>query len=221
MKYMDKATIDSVNTYLQDVSMIKASYWMDEVKMNMSYDFMEPWHYVEIPKDKTYVATAKPNIINVLERVITSLNYTKTRKRDDTKLSLKILLHLVADIHQPLHCGYPKDKRGKNTKLRFFYKATDLHSVWDAEILEYKTITSEDCLALVSSLSDNDIAAMQEVNVIKWAEESRNLLNHVYDFKNAKIDDSYVDRNAALIKMQLVKAGLRLAAVLNSSFGKK
>jgi hypothetical protein len=220
MKYMEKAAIDSVKSYLQDISMIKAGYWMDEVKMNMSYDFMESWHYVNVPKDKTYVATAQPNIINVLERVITSLNYTDTRKREDTKLSLKILLHLVADIHQPLHCGYAKDKGGNNTKLRFFYKATDLHSVWDSEILEYKSISAEDCMAMISDLSQKDITAMQEINVIKWMEESRNLLPRVYDFKAAKVDDEYVDRNSALIKMQLVKAGLRLAAVLNSAFVK-
>jgi hypothetical protein len=42
----------------------------------------------------------------------------------------------------------------------------------------------------------------------------------VYDVKAGKVDDEYVDRNSTIIKMQLVKAGLRLAAVLNNAFNK-
>jgi hypothetical protein len=221
MKYMDQAVIDSVNSYLQDVSIVKAAYWMDEVKMNITYDFMEPWHYVNIPKDKTYVSTAQPNIVNVLEKLITTLKYTPSRKREDAKLSLKVLLHLVGDIHQPLHCGYGTDKGGNEVKLRFFYKSTDLHSVWDTEILEYQGISADDCINMISNLSEKDIRAMQEINVIKWMEESRNLLSHVYDFKGSKVAEDYVDRNTPLIKMQLVKAGLRLAAVLNQTFKKQ
>jgi hypothetical protein len=221
MNYMDQAVIDSVNSYLQDVSIIKAAYWMDEVRMNTSYDFMEPWHYVNVPKDKTYVSTSQPNIVNVLEKLITTLKYTPSRKREDTKLSIKILLHLVGDIHQPLHCGYASDKGGNDVKIRFFYKSTDLHTIWDTEILEYQGISAEDCINMVSTLSEKDIKAMQEINVIKWMEESRNLLTKVYDFKGSKIAEAYVDNNIPLIKMQLVKAGLRLAAVLNQTFKKQ
>src|SRR3954468_1582478 len=71
--YLDKSVTDSVDFYLDDISLVKASYWMDEVKMNINYDFMKPWHFVTIENDKTYVKTKNPDIINVLENVIIKL----------------------------------------------------------------------------------------------------------------------------------------------------
>ena len=217
-QYLDKSVIDSVDNYLGDISLEKAGYWMDEVVMNSSYDFMKPWHFVAIESDKTYVRTKMADVVNVLENTIVSMKKRKGRK--ETFLSIKILTHLVADIHQPLHCGFVKDKGGSQVKLRFFYKATDLHEVWDSEVLEYQGITAEDCLRLASQFTKRDIASYQRVDVLAWMEESRALLSYVYDFKGNKLGDEYLEKVTPIIKMQLVKAGLRLASVLNQSFKK-
>lgn len=219
LKYLDKSVIDSVEKYLGDISLEKAGYWMDEVVMNSSYDFMKPWHFVAIESDKTYVRTKNPDIVNVLENLIVTLKIKKSTVKENF-LSLKILTHLVADIHQPLHCGFVKDKGGSTVKLRFFFKATDLHEVWDSEVLEYKAITAEECLRLASNFTKRDIATYQRIDVMAWMEESRALLSYVYDFKGNKLSDEYVDKVAPIIKMQLVKAGLRLASILNQTYRK-
>jgi hypothetical protein len=217
--YLDKSVMDSLDNYLEDMTIEKAGYWMDEVVMNMSYDFMKPWHFVAIESDKTYVRTKKPDIINVLENVIVTLKKKRSNKKE-TQLSLKILIHLVADIHDPMHCGFAKDKGGSNVKVRFFYKSTDLHEVWDSEILEYQGVTTEDCLRLSSNLTKKDLTTYQRTDVLAWMEESRALLSYAYDFKGNKLSDDYVDKVTPIIKMQLVKAGIRLAAVLNQTFKK-
>ena len=217
--YLDEAVADSVEKYLDDISIEKAGYWMDEVVMNSSYDFMKPWHFVAIESDKTYVRSKDPDIINVLENLISTLKQKKS-SRKETFLSLKILIHLVADIHQPLHCGFVKDKGGSNIKLRFFFKATDLHEVWDSEVLEYKGITAEDCLRLASNFTKRDLSTYQRIDVLNWMEESRALLSYAYDFKGNKLGDEYLEKVTPIIKMQLVKAGIRLAAVLNQTFKK-
>jgi hypothetical protein len=218
-KYLDPSVADSLEYYLEDISLEKAGYWMDEVVMNSSYDFMEPWHFVAIENDKTYVRSKNPDIVNVLENLINTLDKKNSTKKE-MLLSIKILTHLVADIHQPLHCGFAKDKGGSKLKVRFFFTSTDLHEVWDKEILEYQAITTEDCLRLASNFTKKDIANYQRVDVLKWMEESRALLSYVYDFKGNKLGDEYLDKNTPIIKMQLVKAGLRLAAVLNQTFKK-
>lgn len=217
LKYLDVSVIDSVEKYLDGISLEKAGYWMDEVVMNSSYDFMKPWHFIEIESDKTYVKTKDPNVVNVLENLISTLKKKKSNPKE-AFLSLKILTHLVADMHQPLHCGFGKDKGGSLIKLRFFFKSTTLHEVWDSEILEYQSITAEDCLRLASQLTKRDIANYQKVDVQAWMQESRVLLSYVYDYKAAKIDDSYLERATPIVKMQLVKAGLRLASVLNQTY---
>ncbi|PBQ32462.1 hypothetical protein CNR22_12000 [Sphingobacteriaceae bacterium] len=217
-RYLEPAVADSVEKYLQGISLEKAGYWMDEVVMNSSYDFMKPWHFVAIENDKTYVRTKQPDIINVLENLIKTLKKRTSTK--ETFLSLKLLTHLVADIHQPLHCGFVKDKGGSNIKLRFFYKTTDLHEVWDSEVLEYKAITAEDCLRLASNFTKRDITNYQRIDVMAWMEESRALLSYAYDFQGNKLGDEYLEKITPIIKMQLVKSGLRLASVLNQTFKK-
>jgi hypothetical protein len=219
-QYIDKSVMDSVDHYLDDITIEKAGYWMDEVKMNISYDFMLPWHFISIESDKTYVKSKNPDIINVLENILLNIKKKKKETPKETLLSLKILIHLMADIHQPLNCGFAKDKNGNSIKLRFFFKSTNLHDVWDTDILEYQTVTAEDCMKLAANISKNDLIAYQRVDVLKWMEESRALLSVVYDFKGNKLGDEYLDKATPVIKMQLVKAGIRLAAVLNQKFKK-
>ena len=216
-KYLDPAVLDSVETYLDDITIEKAGYWMDEVVMNTSYDFMMPWHYVHIEMDKTYVKSKNPDVVNILENVIKTLR-NKKNNRKEMFLSLKVLIHLVADIHQPLHCGFAKDHGDSDIKLRLFFKSTDLHQVWDSEILEYQGITTEDCLRLASTFTRKDIANYQKTDVYKWLEESRTLLSYVYDYSGNKLADEYVDKASPVIKMQLTKAGIRLAEILNQTF---
>jgi hypothetical protein len=217
LKYLEPSVIDSVEKYLDGISLEKAGYWMDEVVMNSSYDFMEPWHFIAIESDKTYVKTKEANVVNVLENIILTLKNKKSKAKE-MFLSLKLLTHLVADIHQPLHCGFVKDKGGSLIKLRFFFKTTNLHEVWDSEILEYQSITMEDCMRLASQITKKDIVKYQKVDVMAWMEESRVLLSYVYDYKGNKLDDAYLEKATPIIKMQLVKAGLRLASVLNQTF---
>ena len=218
-QYLDKSVADSVDYYLEGMSLEKAGYWMDEVVMNTSYDFMKPWHFIAIESDKTYVRSKNPDIVNVLENLVATLKKKRTSKKE-TFLSIKVLTHLVADIHQPLHCGFVKDKGGSLIKLRFFFKGTDLHEVWDSEVLEYQSITAEDCLRLASNFTKRDITTYQKIDVLAWMEESRALLSYAYDFKGSKLGDEYVEKVTPIIKMQLVKAGLRLASVLNQTFKK-
>lgn len=219
-KYLNKSVADSVDFYLDDISFVKASYWMDEVKMNISYDFMKPWHFVTIPVDKTYVRTKNPDIINVLENVITKLKTKKAGPKNEVQLALKVLLHLMGDLHQPLNCGFARDNNGFNSKLRFFFKSTNLHDVWEFEILEYQSITTEECLALANNLSKAEITSMQSGDVMKWTQESRLLLADVYDFKGNKLGDEYLEKNSRVLKMQLIKAGIRLAGTLNQIYKK-
>ena len=60
--YLQNPVLDSVQKYLDTLSFEKASTWMDNVRSNHEYDYLKPWHYVNIAKDKTYVETEKPNL---------------------------------------------------------------------------------------------------------------------------------------------------------------
>jgi hypothetical protein len=218
--FLEKPVIDSIQYYLGSMSFEDASVWMDEIKDNPTYDYLKPRHYVNAEKDKTYVATEKPNIINELEFALNILKTPGARDKDKVNMALKELFHLVGDLHQPLHCGYFEDKGGNTVQVRFNDKGSNLHKVWDSEIIEGKPITTNDCLKLYKNLSKTEIAEIQKINIIDWMDDSRKLLPNAYDFKDNKLGLDYINKHTPIIEKQLLIAGLRLANVLNINFKK-
>lgn len=218
-KCLDKSVIDSVQKYLGDLSFEEAAVWMDEVRSDQAYNYLKPWHYVNVDKDKTYVKTKDPDIINEIEIAIAALNEKEERDKNKINFALKILFHLVGDIHQPLHCGYSQDKGGNTFQTQLFGKGTNLHKVWDSEIIEETGITLTDCLKMANTLTAMEKNKIQTNDIVIWMNESRELLPNVYN-GGEKITKDYLDKNKLVIEKQLVKAGIRLAMVLQKAFKK-
>jgi hypothetical protein len=218
--FMDKNVADSVQYYLGNKSFEDASVWMDEIRSDHSYDYMKPMHYINIEKDKTYVKVSDPNIINELDLVIGELQKRNKYKKEQIKEDLLILFHLVGDLHQPLHTGYADDKGGNTVDVDFLGTRSNLHKVWDTNIIEEEKISTESCLALINAMTDKEKKSIQQINTVNWMNDSRILLNAAYSFKNDAIDKDYVKNNVPVIERQLSRAGLRLAAVLNQAFEK-
>lgn len=216
---LNKQVADSVQQFLGLMSFEEASVWMDEARGDNSYDYLKPWHYVNVEKDKTYVKTKDPEVVNQIEIYIDLLKQKGARDKEQIKFALKIIFHLIGDLHQPLHCGYKADKGGNEIQVDYAGKGTNLHKVWDTEIIEDAGITLNDCLKLANTLSSEEKKKMQTTNVEGWMNESRLLLTEVYNF-DKKIKQDYVDKNKAVIEKQLVRAGIRLAMVLHQTFKK-
>jgi len=216
-KCLEKQVADSVQSFLGDMSFEEASVWMDEVRGDHSYDYLKPWHYVNVEKDKTYVKTKDPEVVNQIEIYIAYLKQKGTRDKEQIKFALKVIFHLIGDLHQPLHCGYKADKGGNDIDVTYINKATNLHKVWDTEIIEDANISLSDCLKLCNELSADEKKKIQNNSVETWMNEARLLLPEVYNF-DKKIKQDYIDKNKPVIEKQLVRAGIRLAMVLHSTF---
>ena len=217
--YLNKGVADSVQYYLGDTSFEEASVWMDEIRSDHAFDYLKPMHYVNVEKDKTYVTVTDPNIINELDRVLKTLQGRKGISKDEIKKNIMELFHLVGDLHQPLHAGYSGDKGGNAVDVDFLGFQSNLHKVWDTNIIEEQKITVDNCVAYVNTLSAKDKKEIQVINTITWLDDSRALLANAYAFKNNTIDQNYVVNNTPVIERQLSKAGLRLASALNQVFG--
>ncbi len=215
--YLDNATRDSVKKYLGEMTFQDAATWMDDIRKDTANNYMKPWHYINVEKDKTYVKLPNENIINELDKVIDQLLNGK-RNPLKTNTDVKILFHLIGDLHQPLHVGYGGDKGGNSVDVVFSGKKSNLHKVWDTEIISEKKITTEMCLKIAGEYSSKKVKKIQKIDTIKWMSESRSYLKNVYDFKVGIIDQKYIDKNAPIVEKQLVNAGLRLAGVLSQAF---
>ena len=138
----------------------------------------------------------------------------------DIAFNLKIVFHLVGDLHQPLHCGYLEDKGGNDIELKYLKKKENLHHVWDKSLIENNKIDSAFCISFINSIKPKKIRAIAKINVLAWVNESRSLLPFVYDFKDNKIDSAYIQSSGEVVTMQLIRGGIRLANVINTAFSK-
>jgi len=213
-KYLELTTIDLGATTIEE-----ASTWMDEVRSDHKYDYMREWHYVNIEKGNQYVETKEGNAINALNNAITALEHRDNLSNEEIKKNLMIIFHLTGDIHMPLHVGYGSDKGGNDIKVKYLSNPTNLHRVWDTEIIESENITANDCLLTYNRFDKDEIAKFKEINIENWIYEPRALLGKVYNFPaDGVLDQAYADKNKTIIKQQLLIAGIRLAAVLEKLF---
>ena len=218
-RYLDKKTKDIVLGYLDGMSIEDAANWMDNIKDDHSYDYMKPYHYVNIDKGAEVFERSGSNIIYILNQTIKELQNNKNLTKQEVKTKILIVFHLVGDLHQPLHVGYGSDKGGNTVQVNYKGQGTNLHSFWDSGIIYDKNISLKDCLG-ANKFSTAEMNKLKTIDVIAWSKESRSLLDSIYNTGGAKIKDDYVTASAITIEAQIQKAGIRLAAILQKAFEK-
>ncbi len=218
--YLDEKTKDAVKHYLGKMSIEDAATWMDDIKSNDFYNYMRSWHYVDVDKGQKFEnKITDRNAVIIINSAIKILENKENLKDSKIKEYIQILFHLVGDLHQPLHTGYSVDKGGNTIMVTSPVYSGNLHSFWDGQIIQAKNITLEDCIKMEDNYTKEQIAAFQKINVIRWMNDSRSYLDDVYDFKDGKITQAYIDKNAETVKKQIFIGGIRLAAVLKEIFG--
>lgn len=219
-RHLDKETLAAVMDALDGDNFDDASIWMDEVRKESRYFHMVTWHYINLEKGEEYVKNKEENSVNELRRAVKKLNNRKKYNKKDTAKHLKIIFHLVGDLHQPLHNGYGSDRGGNNVSVEYKGNETNLHGLWDYEIISARKITVHDCLKLKAALSSEEIKAVEKLNVVEWFKQSRAFVDQAYEIGDGKITEAYVDKNAEVIKRQMLYGGMRLAAILKRLYKK-
>lgn len=220
--YLNPEAKKAVDRVLGPTSMAIASTWMDKIKSDPAYDHTHDWHWVTIPKGMTYQETEKnPNgdLISRLQIIIKKLKSGSLSARKETE-NLKMLIHLVGDIHQPLHVGTGKDRGGNDTRVQWFNERSNLHRVWDSEMIEDTKLSYTEFSAAINHPTENQIDRWQDSDVLDWAYEAMELRDQVYDLpQDHRLGYQYQYKNRDLLDRQLLKGGIRLAGVLNEIYG--
>ena len=139
--------------------------------------------------------------------------------------ALRFLIHFIGDLHQPLHCADNHDRGGNLVKIVFRGQQTNLHAVWDTAVVEALG-GSEEAVAttLASKIKQSDRESWSQGTVEAWANETWTVARRfVYgSFPGSGATDapivlpgSYANDQTAVVALQLERAGVRLAAVLN------
>jgi len=221
-KHLTKKAKKNLEKVLQNETLAEISNYMDFIKSDHAYDHMSPWHYCTIPDDKTYAEAGTPeegDVIMTLDRVIGELK-SKQFTDEDELFALKMLVHLVGDIHQPLHVGNGLDKGGNDIKLEYFWKSSNLHRVWDSGMIDGLQYSYTEYVEWVDHADQSDIEKWQSAKVLDWANESKSYRSQVYDLpESMKISYRYNFDQQELLNQRLLQAGIRLAGILNEIYG--
>jgi len=220
-EYLNKEARQAVDRVLSSESMAIASTWMDEIRSDPEYDYTHEWHWVTIPEGRTYAETQKnPNgdLINAIRSIIKQLKSGSLDKEEEAK-NLKMLIHLVGDIHQPLHVGTGDDRGGNDVKVQWFSESSNLHRVWDSGMIDEYGLSYTELAASINHPSEKQIRVWQNSDVLDWARESMELRDKVYALpENNSISYRYMYHNFETVEKRLLQAGVRLAGVLNEIY---
>ncbi len=220
-KYLTKKARKAVRQVLGGQSLAMVSTWMDEVRSDTTYDYMADWHWVTIPDGMTYEQAEKNlhgDVIQTLERLIAELKSRKLSPRQEQEY-LKILVHLVGDIHQPLHVGRGDDRGGNDIKVMWFRTDSNLHRVWDSDMIDDTRLSYTELAESLLPPADSVRNAWQKNSVRDWANESMQYRKDVYDTGNNRLGYPYSYKYFHIVRERLLQAGIRLAGVLNEIYG--
>ncbi len=218
--------LPSVLRKIQDDFNIKnigdVANWADEVKDARR---QKPWHYanIHILSDGYERGRDCPDGQCVIEKisVFESVLRDDSASLQERREALKYLVHLAADAHQPLHLGNKEDRGGNEIRVRFEGRQTNLHALWDGEMIPFEKFRSlpEYARALNGTAGDGDASAWSQSGTVDWANESRRLaLDFAYLVRvseNGELSPEYVSEGRKIVETQLLKAGVRLAELLN------
>lgn len=219
---LTKKAKKEIDKLLNGMSLAVASTYADEIKSDSRYREYGPWHYVNVPFDKTYQEgekNPKGDIIFGVDKCISALKNSSTSEEDKI-FYLKMLVHLIGDLHQPLHLGLEDDKGGNDFQIQWFNEGTNLHRVWDSQMIESYAMTYTELTSNLPKLTKEEIKSIQKGTVLDWTEEIRVLTKEVYASAESgdKLGYRYMYDHFNSLKLQLQKGGIRLAKVLNDIY---
>ena len=214
--HLSRAALIDVKMLLGGETLAEASTWADDVRERRTWRQSGPWHYVNIPDGKTYKQSRKNrrgDILRAIERFERDL---ADRRSTPVKRAnaLRFLIHFVADLHQPLHVGRYEDRGGNRIEVTWFGQPTNLHRVWDSQIISRRRISFRRWADSLDRPTRKQVAAWRDSGPLDWAAESQALRPQVYRIGDGELSKRYDRENLPTVRKRLLQAGVRLAAFL-------
>ncbi|MDO8772728.1 MAG: S1/P1 nuclease [Burkholderiaceae bacterium] len=177
------------------------------------------WHYVNFPCDSCHFVPERecPDGKGVVYAIDEQLQTLTSQAPAALRLTaLKYLVHLVADVHQPLHAGYLDDKGGNTYQRQAFMRGSNLHALRDSGLIRY---LNEDTETMSTRLLDMPLSdRAHDVNVVHAAQESCRIVGIPELYPDRKVGLDYNARFTPTMEQRLPLAGARLAHMLNRAF---
>jgi hypothetical protein len=224
---------------------MKASTWPDAIRAYRGDPNYEPyihsqWHFIDAPLDATgpnpdRLPQEPENILKGIEQCEALLS-DASKSLKERAIYLSWLIHLIGDVHQPLHCAtmvtanYPKGDAGGNrvvVKVPDESRVTNLHAIWDSLLGGTPDDLGDVVLAIntISSIPNLSISDLRSGTTVKeWQEQSLLIafetayLSGMLPVRSredpASLPANYIDAAKSVANKRATVAGLRLANTL-------
>ena len=229
-QYITKTNRSKLNKILGKYSIEDLSNWLDWKRAD--WKSASSFHYLSMPVGATKYEDEHCNSKGIcavsMIRKYKAIALDKYESPEAKAEAIKVIIHLFEDVHMPLHTGGKKgDKGGNGVDVRFFTRNSNLHKVFDTELIKYSGKSEEQWVyELTKDLTDEKVKSIQEGSLIDWIEDSHKHVAPIYSnlpkVKDGKVQmtEEYVKFGNEVISEQMLEAGVRLGKFLNDLVGK-
>ena len=226
-------TLSQVNALLDGETMVGVCMWADQVRGTDEFRFTAPYHYVNVPRSANSVNIQRDCAANgCVVKAIVDYNsqLTDSQLNNQTrKEALMFVIHFAGDEHCPMHVSYADDRGGNDTPVIWDGATTNLHRIWDSNIIESRGLSMQAYVADLNQQAANGAIAGgffvldpddTTSSVLHWADETLSAMKSTaYQFAAGEdLNGAYRERAIPIVNSQLYHAGHRLAALLNQAF---
>lgn len=222
-KHLSAQAKESVKKYLHGYPMVYYANWLDNVRNNPAYAESVTWHYTNVDEGQSYQTMPKPSTGDILDGIRYSIRQMKDPASNDSIKTqyLKYLIHLLGDLHCPMHAGRASDLGGNRYPLKWMGQNTNLHKVWDEFMPEKSHAWSAtEWVSFIDLPTTRVNEAYTRGNPEQWILETVEISKDIYKNspENGNLSWDYLHQYTPLVEQQFLKGGYRLASILNELF---
>ena len=209
---------------LGDHSLVYYANWLDNASYSDQYRYTKTWHYANVDEGCTYDTmpkNEKGDVVTAINGIVAEIKSGKLSPEQEN-VRLRMLIHLVGDIHCPMHAGRLSDRGGNEVIVKFFDRETKLHSLWDTALVEaaHKWSYTEWEQQLNRHCTPKRKAEIAQGTPKDWLNESHEAAKVIYSASQPKsrLSYDYIAYFTPTIEQRLLAGGLRLAKILNELY---
>ncbi|HEX7335185.1 MAG TPA: S1/P1 nuclease [Pyrinomonadaceae bacterium] len=252
-RHLTPAAQSRVSRLLDGRTLADVANWPDDLRSDPRFDKYKPLHFATVKNGiASYRDSEKARCGDVVVAIDAFSAFLRTGSRDALYVvkalsdksdgtgqgacnpketeplspgqALSFLVHLMGDLHQPLHVG-GTDLGGNQVSVNWLDRwKSNLHSIWDDEMVDHERYDYTEYARFLDRASKADEARWTTGDTISYADEAIAMRSKLYVYPDGetagipKISYKYIGAHRERMREQLLKGGLRLAAVLNSIF---
>jgi hypothetical protein len=230
--HLTKTTHKAIAPLLAGDSLAEVGTWADEMRSapgNFWQKESSRWHYINVDDRAAFdphqyhTPHSRDDVKDIYGAMLQCIAKLKAKQTsfEERQFYLRFLVHLVGDLHQPMHTGHAEDRGGNNIKLTFFGKPTNLHSLWDTELIESQNLSFSEFAAFIDTQDQQQLKRLLTSGPADWLTESMGLSETIYQNTGSELGYAYIYQNLPIAQQRLQYAGIRLAGLLNSIYDRR